>query len=220
MNPSLILVNYGVGNMASIRNALSAISCSFIEISHGPVDADQDSVFILPGVGSFHHASFELRRRQLYDSLTVPNVRILGICLGMQLLFCDSSEGTISDGLALIDGNIRPIIEHTSYHSHIKLPHIGWQPLQFHLNTNSSLRFLDIAKGQDFYFVHSYMAMNIPPEHNYASVSYGNINIPAIVLKDGCVGFQFHPEKSGRTGLSLLSNTVDYLMNYRPESST
>jgi glutamine amidotransferase len=210
MDPELILLNYGAGNMASIRNALTAIAAPYRELAIAPLPDADNAVFILPGVGSFAEASASMRRRG-FDRLSTMKPRLVGICLGMQLLFSDSTEGGMSAGLGLLPGSVRAITAHPSFEENLRLPHVGWQPLQIHNNMATSA--LGCTSGQDVYFVHSFMAYDIATADVWASVDYGSISIPAVVAKDGVVGFQFHPEKSGPAGLNMLRQTLDYLIH-------
>jgi len=208
----LILLNYGAGNMASIRNALAAIAAPYRELESGPLPDPNQAVFILPGVGSFAEASASLRQRG-FDALGAMNPRVVGICLGMQLLFADSSEGGLSNGLALLQGSVRAISDHSAFAERLRLPHVGWQPLQLH--SRQAEEALGCKAGQDVYFVHSFMAVDTADADVWASVDYGPVAIPAVVAKEGVVGFQFHPEKSGPAGLRILRLALDYLQARR-----
>lgn len=209
--PELILLNYGAGNMASIRNALTAIAAPYRELASAPLPNGDNAIFILPGVGSFAEASASMRRRG-FDRLCTMSPKLVGICLGMQLLFTDSTEGGVNSGLGLMPGSVRPITAHPSFQENLRLPHVGWQPLQIHNNMATTA--LGCTSGQDVYFVHSFMAFEKAVEDVWATVDYGSVSIPAVVAKDGVVGFQFHPEKSGLAGLNLLRQTLDYLIHF------
>ena len=210
MASELILLNYGAGNMASIRNALAAISAPYRELETGPLPETNQAVFILPGVGSFAQASASLKARG-FDILGAIQPCMIGICLGMQLLFEDSTEAGLSPGLGLLQGSVRSIAEHPGFQPDLRLPHVGWQPLEIH--SSEAEIALGCAAGQDVYFVHSYMAVDVASVEVWASVSYGDVSIPAVVARDGVVGFQFHPEKSGPNGLCLLRQTLDHLLH-------
>ena len=177
--------------MASIRNALRHLGFDFIELTSGPLPDPSNHIFILPGVGSFSNASLSLKNRG-FDLLSSISPRLIGICLGMQLLFSDSTEGSLSTGLSLIPGNVRSISDYITANSSIKIPHVGWQSLFCDQN---KMELLDDYLHRDFYFVHSYMAVNIPSENLLATVRYGDISIPSVVLNNSVIGFQFHPGK-------------------------
>lgn len=196
--------------MASIRNALMAIDAPFSELSVGPLPDPDKQVFILPGVGSFAEASASLKRRR-FDTLGFIQPKILGICLGMQLLFNDSNEGGVSPGLGLLKGSVRQICEDPAFETNLRLPHVGWQQLQ---TRNSQVEMdLGYTLGEDVYFVHSFMAVGTAATDVWGTVAYGNVTIPAVVARDGVVGFQFHPEKSGQAGLLMLKKTINYLFS-------
>ena len=207
MSNQIVLLNYGAGNMASVRNALDHINVSFREVDSVDQSIDPESVFLLPGVGSFSIAYQELKARNMLQVL-IPGSKILGICLGMQLLFTEGNEGGLSSGLNLIPGNISLISNHTSWSDSIRLPHVGWESLRLSSISNS---YPFLRELNDYYFVHSYMAFPSSSKYILASSNYNGIDIPAIVANNSVVGFQFHPEKSGPAGLSLFSNALKWL---------
>ncbi len=209
MKEDLILLNYGSSNMASIRNALNAIGFSFREIQSGPLPNPATSIYILPGVGSYAHASTNLKNRD-FDNLSELQPRLIGICLGMQLLFKDSTEAGLSTGLGLLNGKVREISSHKNFQNHLRIPHVGWQPLRLQ---NKKAHEFGCEEGQSVYFVHSYMAVDVAESDVLATIDFGSISIPAVVLRDGVIGFQFHPEKSGPAGLRLLRQSIEYLIN-------
>jgi glutamine amidotransferase len=208
MNSKICLINYGAGNMASIRNALNFLDIEYIELFSGPLPDPSKYIFILPGVGSFYNASLSLKNRGFdFHLLSAP--RVIGICLGMQLLFSDSTEGSLCEGLSFIPGSVRAISSQLASNPSVRLPHVGWQTLSsnFCHPAFASTSLLN----HDFYFVHSYMAVNVPNSNVIAYVRYGGIEIPAIVAHKRVIGFQFHPEKSGHNGLFFLQRFVHYL---------
>ena len=204
----LVLLNYGAGNMASIRNACDYLQRPYHEITSGPLYDPSDCIFILPGVGSFAAASRALKSFK-FDELSYCSPRLIGICLGMQLLFSDSTEGDLAPGLSLIPGNVRAISDFFSPGTSPRIPHVGWQEMMYY-DQNSPFS-LSPFLPHDFYFVHSYMAVGVDDKNIAASVNYGGISIPSIVVNDSVIGFQFHPEKSGLPGLQLLSDAISYL---------
>ena len=205
---TVILLNYGAGNMASIRNALNFIDINFIELTSGPLPISAHYIYLLPGVGSFAQASLKLKELG-FDKLASFAPKLLGICLGMQLMFDDSTEDGFNLGLGLMSGSVKPIASDPRFHSDLLIPHVGWQPLSCHNHQYKDQ--LGNFQSQDMYFVHSYMVIDLPPENIIASVQYGNITIPSIVACDNFLGFQFHPEKSGPRGLDLLRRSIDFL---------
>jgi glutamine amidotransferase len=208
MNSKLLLLNYGAGNLASVRNALDHLQISYDEIDSAPSTCSDDSIILLPGVGSFSWASAELYRRG-FLSFICDHPRVIGICLGMQLLFSDGEEGGLARGLGLIEGHVRSINDHPSYAQEQRIPHVGWQSLNWN-NKLAAYCISDVAR-RDMYFVHSYMAYPSLPGSVLATVSYGEVVIPAVVAHQQVIGFQFHPEKSGPAGLDLLSMSISWL---------
>jgi glutamine amidotransferase len=162
---------------------------------------EQADKIVLPGVGAFGDAAEKLFSSGLADVLIEQAKRgkpILGICLGMQLLFEKSYEYGEHNGLGLIKGEIRPIAEVIP--RELKIPHIGWNALQFGKKKNELFRY--VAEGEHVYFVHSYYGANCA-ESVIATTDYG-APLTAAVAKGNVYGCQFHPEKSGNTGLNIL----------------
>lgn len=195
----LAVVDYGVGNLFSLRSSLDFIGVDSTVTSDGYVLEKADRI-ILPGVGAFGDAAKKLKDSGLGD-VVVREARkgkpVLGICLGMQLLFDKGYEYGEYDGLGLIDGSVLPIEEKIG--TGLKIPHMGWNSLIF--NGESPL-FKYISDGDYVYFVHSYYG-ETGRENVIADTCYGDV-ITAAVAKDNVYGCQFHPEKSGDTGLKIL----------------
>ncbi|MPM35610.1 Imidazole glycerol phosphate synthase subunit HisH [bioreactor metagenome] len=191
------IVDYGVGNLKSVTNAMDYLGFSTV-ITGDKKDLEKADAIILPGVGAFPDAA---------DKLTAPGLDkvikaqagkkpILGICLGMQLLFDRGEEIRETQGLGLVRGTVEKI--ETQY----KLPHIGWNSLRFH---NSCPLFRGLEDGVYVYFVHSFCGMAEDPCDVTATTDYGP-DLVAAVSHGGVFGCQFHPEKSGETGLVMLKN--------------
>lgn len=191
------IVDYGVGNLKSISNALSYIGLKS-QATDDPDILDRADRIILPGVGAFPDAAKRLRESGLDQvvRLTAQRKPVLGICLGMQLLFDWGEEGGHCNGLGLVSGCVRRI------ETMQKLPHIGWNQLEF--PTESQL-FRGLASGSSVYFVHSYCVLPKNPETVLAVTDYGT-EIVAAVGQGNVYGCQFHPEKSGEIGLQILKN--------------
>ena len=193
------VVDYGVGNLFSLLCSLNRIG------EKAEVTGDSERILkadriILPGVGAFGDAADKLRAVRLDEVITdaaAAGKPLLGICLGMQLLFDESEEFGIHKGLGLIPGRVVPLSCITD--KKLKIPHMGWNSLTF---GKRSRLFRYIGEYDDVYFVHSYCAVGCE-EYTTASVEYG-ADVTAAVEKDNIAGFQFHPEKSGRTGLMML----------------
>ena len=193
------IIDYHVGNLASIRHALDYIGAE-TQVTAEETVLEHAEGIILPGVGAFPDAYQELKKRGLPEVLRrqAGKKPILGICLGMQLLLGSSTEIRPCRGLDFVPGRVERI--QTNY----KLPHIGWNAL--HFCTPSPL-FCGIEEGAYVYFVHTFCAL---PEHResiYAVTDYGT-EVVAAVGKGNVYGTQFHPEKSGDVGLEILKNFV------------
>ena len=196
----IAIVDYDAGNLKSVEKALIYIGENPVVTSDADTILNADKV-ILPGVGAFGDAMEKLHARGLVDVLkkvAAKGTPLLGICLGMQLLF-DSSEEAASDvsGLSILPGKICHFPENTD----LKIPHMGWNSLEF---PKESPLFAGIEKGSYVYFVHSYSAVKCEP-YISAVTDYG-VEITAAVEKGNVYGTQFHPEKSGEIGLKILKN--------------
>ena len=200
----IAIVDYGVGNLFSLNSSLELIGAESIVTSDPQVLRSADKI-LLPGVGAFEDAAIKLRDSGLADllkELAAEGKPLLGICLGMQLLFEKSYEYGEHEGLGLIPGSVKPIrdVIPTDY----KIPHIGWNGL--HLNGDCPL-FRNIREGDCVYFVHSFYATGCEP-YVTATADYG-AELTAAVAKGTVYGCQFHPEKSGKVGLSILKAFAD-----------
>jgi len=194
------IVDYGVGNLFSLSSSLKSIGADTIVTSEKQKILDSSAI-ILPGVGAFSDAQEKLKQSGLFELIideAKKGKKLLGICLGMQMLFQKSFEYGEYDGLGLIKGNIVPLEGKIS--PELKIPHIGWNALEFK-NGKSDL-FKYINNGDFVYFVHSFYAADCD-ENVIATSEYG-IDVTASVQKDNIYGCQFHPEKSGDVGLNIL----------------
>ena len=198
----IAIVNYGVGNLFSLKSSFSAIGYEAVVTGDKAVIEKADHI-ILPGVGAFGDAVNKLRETGL-DKVVIEQAKkgkpVLGICLGMQMLFEKSFEYGEHKGLGLIKGEIRPIKEVIP--SDYKIPHIGWNALKFNKNREKSELFKNINDGDFVYFVHSFYATNCD-ESIIATAEYG-ADLTASVQSGNVFGCQFHPEKSGKVGLEIL----------------
>ena len=191
------IVDYGVGNLKSVTNAMDYLGLKSC-ITSDPKELERADAIILPGVGAFPDAADKLRGTGLDRVLTTQaeHKPILGICLGMQLLFDWGEEVRECKGLGLVGGCIRKI------ETNLKLPHIGWNSLTY---PNPSPLFAGVEKGSYVYFVHSFCGMAADPATVIAQTDYGTPVVVA-VQKGNVYGCQFHPEKSGEVGLQILRN--------------
>lgn len=193
----IAIVDYGVGNLKSVTNAMNYLGLNTCITSEAS-ELERADAIILPGVGAFPDAAEKLRAPGL-DKVVVAQAEkkpVLGICLGMQLLFDRGEEVRPCDGLGLISGKIARI--ETRY----KLPHIGWNSLKFQ---NNSPLFKGLDDGAYVYFVHSFCGYAEREEDVIARTDYGP-SVVAAVGNGNVYGCQFHPEKSGETGLIILKN--------------
>ncbi|MCF0135527.1 MAG: imidazole glycerol phosphate synthase subunit HisH [Lachnospiraceae bacterium] len=194
----IVIIDYGVGNLFSLKSSFGAIGAEAV-VSGEPEIIRQAEKIILPGVGAFEEAAEKLRATGLDRVIreeTAKGKPLLGICLGMQLLFDRSYEFGDWEGLGLIHGSVRPIREVIP--EDLKIPHIGWNPLIFKKETPLFGR---IQEGDCVYFVHSFYGTDC--DDVIATAEYG-AELTAAVQKDNVYGCQFHPEKSGEAGLNIL----------------
>jgi glutamine amidotransferase len=198
--PSIAIVDYGMGNRRSVEKALLHVGADAV------ITADHDAIsaadgVVLPGVGAFPKAMSNLREQGL-DSLlrerVVAGTPLLGICLGMQLLFESSSElGSHTPGLGLVGGRVRAMDA-----GELRVPHIGWNEVRF--EQESPLTADLPPSGCPFYHVHSYVADGVESADLLGTAQYGE-RFATMVARENVFGTQFHPEKSSRHGLLLLS---------------
>jgi glutamine amidotransferase len=192
------IIDYGAGNLFSVQNALNYLQIEN-RITANPADlADADGI-ILPGVGAFRDAMTMLNESGFTEAIKVQasaGKPILGICLGMQMLFEKGYEFGETDGLGLIPGNV-VLIDGGG----LKIPHMGWNDLTV---LNDCPLSADVADGDYVYYVHSYRA-DTSDEYISCYTMY-NEKIPGLVYRDNVYGAQFHPEKSGQVGMNILKN--------------
>ena len=195
----IAIVDYGVGNLFSLKSSFSAIGVEAVVTNEPMVLCGADKI-ILPGVGAFEDAARKLRESGLdvvIKQLAADGKPLMGICLGMQMLFEKSYEYGEHEGLGLIPGVVKPIADVIP--ADLKIPHIGWNALKF--KGNNPL-FSKIREGDCVYFVHSFYAADCE-ESVIATAEYG-AELTAAVAKGNVYGCQFHPEKSGAVGLNIL----------------
>ena len=192
------IIDYGIGNLASVEKALNKNGFTTV-ISDDTSVLEKCHGYILPGVGAFADGMKALHESKLIDFLmkvVENNKPLLGICLGMQLLFESGEEDGYTKGLGFLSGTVKKI--KTSY----KIPHMGWNNISFKQN---SILLEGLLNNEEFYFVHSYQAYTENVESVIATCQYGQ-TIPAIVASNNVFGIQFHPEKSSDKGLIILNN--------------
>ncbi len=198
MEAEILIVDYGVGNLASLKNAFRAIGVHAV-LGSDPQDIENAAKLVLPGVGAFTPAMQKLRDSHLLEPLlkkSKSGTPLLGICLGMQLLFSKSFERGTCEGLDLIPGEVR------RFEGVPKVPHMGWNDLKI---VRPSPLFKEIPDGTFVYFVHSFYCVPDHPDTVLAVSEYGGA-FCAAVRSGNIWGVQFHPEKSHRMGLRILKN--------------
>jgi len=197
----IVIIDYGMGNLRSVYNGLNVLGIE-CKISSSIEDIKAAKALILPGVGAFKDAMDNLCRNSLDKVIKEECAKgkfILGICLGMQMLFNKGYESGESDGLAILDGDVVKM----EPREEVKIPHMGWNSLDF----NKQDGIIRGLTGDSFvYYVHSFYVKGYNTEDLIASSSYGGIVIPGLVRRGNIIGAQFHPEKSGDIGLRILKN--------------
>ena len=199
----VIIVDTGRANFLSIKRAVEKYEKN-VSISNEEKEIKLASKVILPGIGAFNDSVNYLKKKEIFKVLKEisKDKPIMGICLGMQLLFENSNEHGFCEGLNVIKGIIRPLpIQKIK---NCKIPNIGWYNLN--LNKNFNYKFpLDLSLDE-FYFIHSFYATEMHTENLVAYYNFGNIKVPAIVKNENIMGCQFHPEKSRLPGLNLIKH--------------
>ena len=195
----ICIIDYGMGNIASVTNAIHYLKKE-VDLVSNPNEINNYDIIILPGVGSFSKAMEILEENEvdkaIKDSVS-KGKRLIGICLGMQLLFTESMEFGVTNGLNLIEGKVLPFESKND----LRIPHMGW---------NSSISESEGFKhlNGDYYFVHSFYCRPNDQEHILFKTNYGINFCSGINLDDQIFGFQFHPEKSQKLGLKLLDKVL------------
>ena len=201
----IAIVDYGVGNLFSLKSSLLSLSAD-VKICKTADELSAADKIILPGVGAFRDAARKLTDSGLGEIIIREAQKgkpLLGICLGMQLLFEKSFEYGEHEGLGLIKGEIVPLLGEIS--RDLKIPHMGWNALDF--TKNETPIFKDIKNGDHVYFVHSFYAKT--NEENVTATAEYDISVTASVQAGNVFGCQFHPEKSGEVGLKILKAFCD-----------
>ncbi|MFA5145297.1 MAG: imidazole glycerol phosphate synthase subunit HisH [Candidatus Omnitrophota bacterium] len=200
----IAIIDYGMGNIHSVQKALQLVGAKTI-VTNSPKDIQAADKAVLPGVGAFDDAMQELEKQGLVPVLNeyaVNKKPLLGICLGMQLLFEKSEEAKKSRGLGLLKGSVRKFEESSG----VKIPHMGWNQLKVVLGECPLLK--GVEGGAYVYFCHSYYPQPLDKGISAVNTDYG-IDFTSVVWRDNIYGVQFHPEKSQKAGLKMLENFVN-----------
>lgn len=198
------IIDYGMGNLHSVAGALSALGARCF-VSSSPEELARADKLVLPGVGAFPDAMRALRDAGLVEFIKeqAKLKPLLGICLGMQLLFEKSHEFGMTEGLGLLAGEVVRLTERPS--KEYKIPHMGWNSLCYTKWAKDCALLYGIPEGEHVYFVHSYRAVCGEPDTLAAYSEYGD-EVAAVVCSGNVFGTQFHPEKSACVGLMMLEN--------------
>lgn len=198
--PKICILDYGLGNIKSLFNALNRIGLEVDYYSNNE-NKNYDLIFI-PGVGSYNKASEILSKPDYLDFLNIrnKNAKIFGICLGMQMFSTNGEENKFSKGLNYIDGNTKKL---SNNRKDLILPFVGYFNVKFKINN-----FLKKFDNQKFYFVHSYHFNPKDPSNILAETNHQNIKYCSAVIYNRFIGTQFHPEKSGEIGLEFFKTTI------------
>ena len=200
------VINYGMGNLGSVRRSLENLGADVIVAEH-PIQLLDVNRIILPGVGSFGEGMKKLSAKGWIESLQMQVIEqgkpLLGICLGMQMLSSSSEENGLNDGLNFISGKVLRL---DKLGCRLRIPHVGWNEVN---HQESTPLFKNIPQSIDFYFVHSY-ALIADDTSNVIATSNYDISITSSVSKNHIFGTQFHPEKSSKAGQQILKNFIEF----------
>lgn len=208
MNPEVVVVDYGLGNLFSVRKAFEHCGANVV-LSSDPELVLRADRLVLPGVGAFRDGMAGLRERNLVEPVVAvarSGRPVLGICLGMQMLMSRSDEFGDYEGLGVVPGRVLAIPRTTADGAPLRIPHIGWSPLtppQVESSWSGSILETTPA-GAAVYLVHSFTAWPDQEAHRLADCWYGGRRISAAIRLDNVYGCQFHPEKSAQIGLAIL----------------
>ena len=220
MKPKVAIVNFGMGNLFSVKQACEMVGLDAL-ITYSGVEIMAADAVILPGVGAFEAAMEVLRRMNLIDVLCKVHTSskpLLGICLGMQLLMSESEEFGIHKGLNIIDGHVTRLPNFNDKKESIKVPHIGWNRIFFDESLSAGKSILNnLRNGEFMYFVHSYFVIPHAADIAITYTDYCGIRYCSGIRKDNLMAFQFHPEKSGSCGIQIYKNFKEIILKERAQ---
>ena len=212
------ILDYGASNILSLERALERLKIPYKNIKNYN-QLSKESTLIIPGVGNFKNASEVLLKQgflKLKDVNKDQRPFVIGICLGMQLLFSEGTEGGKSSGLNLLKGIVKKTVDCNPTHLQISNTLVGWEEYELFKNIKmNEFSFLDNFKNNSFYHVHSFMCLPENKKNILATYPKEKNFIPTIVgsATEKVLGFQFHPEKSGEFGIQLLNKALNYSFN-------
>ena len=209
-NKKITIIDYGVGNLLSLKRAFEKVDADVLVTSNYKEIINSSSV-VLPGVGAFKNAMKSIKNLNLIEPLKIiadKGVPLLGICLGAQLLLSKSEEFGITEGIDIIKGDVKHIKTFNIEKKKIIIPHMGWCNIvpTNEIKNKGNVLFKNLSEDDYFYFVHSFVSKPHNKDHLLYQTKYEEIEVTAIHGNKNVYGFQFHPEKSGLSGLKLLKN--------------
>ena len=209
---TISILNYGCGNLLSIKRAIEEVGYNSKIISEKE-EIEKANFIILPGVGAFENAMNLLKQKNYIEPLKQYVLKekkpILGICLGMQLFLTKSFEMGEHDGLDFISGEVISLNKF-SKNKEIKVPQINWNKIKF-VKESKTINIQKNLLNKSFYFIHSYMAKLTDQKNLLGYCNYYDLSIPAVIQSENILGCQFHPEKSGKNGLTIFKNILSEL---------
>ena len=213
MKKRVVVVDYGIGNVLSVMRAFEHCGAEVV-LSNDLHVIEKAEYLVLPGVGAFADGIQELQRRELVYGIKefcLTERPFLGICLGMQMMMELSEEFGVHEGLGICRGRVVKVPDNDIYGAKLKVPSIGWYALKSseQAKWENTLLADFIEKEPEVYVVHSYMAKPADDLERVAFYNYGGHEITAMIAKDNKFGCQFHPEKSGETGLKMLRRFIE-----------
>jgi glutamine amidotransferase len=205
------IIDYGSGNIFSVSNALKKINVQNVLIQN-PSEIEKFSTIILPGVGNFKSCMAKFKEKD-FLSYTLKHAskgkKLIGICVGMQMLLEYSEENGRTDGLSLINGNVTLLKPNQNeFKKKLRLPNMGWSTIKVRPKSIGSNFFHNIDK-LDYYFAHSYACRLQNKSYEAATNTYGAEEYSSVLVCNNIIGIQFHPEKSGKSGIQLLKNILN-----------
>ena len=206
------IIDYGSGNIFSVSNALKKINISNCIVKDAS-QIENFSTILLPGVGNFKSCIDKFKNKNFMDPVLAhvsKGKKIVGICVGMQMLFEFSEENGLNNGMSLIKGNVTLLKPNKqSSDNKLRLPNMGWSTIKINEKNDLVKNYFKNIDSLDFYFAHSFACRLKNNIDEIASNKYGNEEYSCVIKRNNLVGIQFHPEKSGKSGLQLLKNILN-----------
>ena len=206
------IIDYGSGNIFSVSNALKKLNIKNSVLKEASQIKDYSTI-ILPGVGNFKSCITKFKEQNFMQP-TIDHVskgkKLIGICVGMQMLFDTSEENGLTNGMSLLEGEVTLLKPNKkNFTKNLRLPNMGWSTIQKNSKKEIIQKYFENIQSLDFYFAHSYACRLKNKVDEVASNKYGDEEYSCIVEKSNIIGIQFHPEKSGPSGLKVLKNIID-----------